>query len=163
VIAAQAPDLVRIPLERASRPAGWGRERHGLTMKRPGRLYATFRVPTSGRWELWVQGQIMPTVEFSLDGRPLASIGGQLSGNSLVPDTVPPLQVMLSAGAHRLSVTRPGLTLAPGGGGSAVLDAIFLTPAGAGAQDTLRRATASSWRSLCGREYEWVEIVGART
>jgi hypothetical protein len=163
LIAAEAPERVSIALARTTHPAGWGHERRGLVMSRPGRLSAAFEIPAAGLWDVWVQGQIMPTVEFSLDGRPPASIGGQLSGNSLVPDTVPPLQVMLSAGAHRLSVTRPGLTLAPGGGGSAVLDAIFLTPAGAGAQDTLRRATASSWRSLCGREYEWVEIVGART
>ena len=33
----------------------------------------------------------MPAVQVRVDGRPLASIGGQLSGNSLVPNTVPPL------------------------------------------------------------------------
>jgi hypothetical protein len=128
-------------------------------MTRPGRLAATFELP-AGRWDLWVQGQIMPAVELGLDGRRLASIGGELSGNSLVPDTVPPLAVALSAGAHRLSVTRGPSTLKPGDGGSAVLAAIFLTPA-AYDPGALRSAPASHWRALCGRSYEWIELVRA--
>jgi hypothetical protein len=161
VIAAQAPDLVMISLERASRPAGWGRERHGLTMKRPGRLYTTFRVPASGRWELWVQGQIMPTVEVGLDGRRVASIAGQLGGNSLVFTGAPPIPVRLGAGVHRLTITRLGSSLQPGDDGAAVLDAIFLTPSAAPSAGVLREAPASRWRTLCGRSYRWVELVRA--
>jgi hypothetical protein len=158
LVAAEAPQLVAIPLLRSPHPAGWGRQRQGLVMTRPGRLAATFELPASGRWDLWVQGQIMPAVELRLDGRRLASIGGQLSGNSLVPDTVPPLAVALSAGRHRLSVTRRPSTLEPGDGGSAVLAAIFLTPA-AYDPGALRAAPASDWRALCGRSYDWIELV----
>lgn len=161
VIASQAPELVRIPLDRASRPAGWGRERHGLTMKRPGRLYATFRVPMSGRWELWVQGQIMPTVEVGLDGHRAASISGQLGGNSLVFASAPPIAVRLGAGVHRLTITRLGSSLQPGDGGAAVLDAILLTPAAAPSAGVLHEAPASHWRTLCGHNYQWVELVRA--
>jgi hypothetical protein len=158
LIAAEAPQLVAIPLLRSPHPPAWGRQRQGLVMTRPGRLVATFDLPTAGRWNVWVQGQIMPAVELRLDGRRLASIGGQLSGNSLVPDTVPPLAVALSAGPHRLSVTRGPSTLAPGDGGSAVLAAIFLTPA-AFDPGALRAAPASHWHALCGRSYDWIELV----
>jgi hypothetical protein len=158
LIAAEAPQLVAIPLLRSAHPAGWGRQRQGLVMTRPGRLAATFELPAAGRWNLWVQGQIMPAVELRLDGRRLASIGGQLSGNSLVPDTVPPLAVALSAGRHRLSVTRGPSTLEPGDGGSAVLAAIFLTPA-AYDPGALRAARASDWHALCGHTYDWIELV----
>jgi hypothetical protein len=157
LIAAVSPQLIRISLRRASRPAAWGRQRQGLVMSRPGRLQATFRVPLAGLWSVWVQGQIMPTVDVAVDGHTLASIAGELSGNSLVPGTVPPLAVRLSAGAHRLSVTRRSSSLAPGDGGSAVLAAIFLTPAGFDRQ-ALRVVAPSRWQALCGRRYAWVEL-----
>jgi hypothetical protein len=166
LVAAEAPQLIRISLAHASHPRRWGHEREGLVMSTPGRLSARFVLPTPGAWQVWVQGQIMPTVQLSIDGRRIASIAGQLDGNSLVPDTVPPVTVRLSAGEHRVSVTRPGFTLAPGDGGEAVLDAIFLTPAGADPQGTLRVLAPSRWRALCGRSYQWVELVrsiGART
>jgi len=96
-----------------------------------------------------------------LDGHPLASVGAQLGGNSLVWNTLAPLRVALSAGRHSLSVRRAGSTLAPGDGGAAVLYAIFLTPAqGAGLQ-ALRTASPARWRSLCGHPSEWIEAVRA--
>ena len=52
-----------------------------------------------------------------------------------------------------------GFSLAPGDGGSAVLDHIFLAPAGAAGQETLRVAAPADWRSLCGHAYDWIEIV----
>jgi hypothetical protein len=156
--AAVAPTIVRIRLGRSRHPARWGHERKGLVMGSAGTLTASFRLPFAGRWEVWVQGQLMPTVQLNLDGRKLAAIGGQLSGNSLVPDTVPAIPVTLTAGTHDVSIVRPASNLAPGDGGSAVLDAIFLTPTRAALQETLSTVPASRWRSLCGRSYEWVEV-----
>jgi hypothetical protein len=156
---AEAPGIVPIPLLAASHPPRWGHQRRGLVMNRPGRLTATFELPTAGAWNVWVQGQIMPDVEVRLDGRRLASIGGQLSGNSLVPDTVPPLAVVLSSGPHRLTVTRGGFRLAPGDGGSAVLASIFLTEAAYDPQRALRAVAVDRWRALCARRYSWVELV----
>jgi hypothetical protein len=158
LMAAEAPELVRISLAGATHPRRWGHQRAGLVMSSAGRLSAGFQLPAGGAWLLWIQGQIMPTVGLSLDGRPLASIGGQLSGNSLVPDTVPPIPVRLAAGSHNITVTRRGATLAPGDGGSAVLDAIFLTPASSDPAGRLRITPSSRWSSLCGRRYYWIEI-----
>jgi len=97
-------------------------------MRRPGELTARFALPHAGAWTLWLRGQFMPRVLVGVDGRRLTTIAGQLAGNSLVPDTAPPISVRLDAGAHSLSVTRAGFSLAPGNGGSAVLAAAFLTP-----------------------------------
>lgn len=120
--------LVRVPLLGAGHPAGWGRERAGWAMRRAGTLTVRFALPRAGSWTLWLQGQFMPRVTVALDGARVASITGQLAGNSLVPDTAPPIPLRLAAGAHSLSVTRAGFSLAPGNGGPAVLAAAFLTP-----------------------------------
>ena len=160
LIAAEPPELVRVPLARASHPT-WEDTRLGLLMTPHGRLDATFTVPHAGAWDLWLQGEIMPAVQVSVDGRQLASISGQLTGVATDPDTMAPLRVRLAAGRHRLTIARGATNLlAPGSGGSAILDSIFLTPAGAGSQATLRVTPAARWRSLCGRQLEWVEVVG---
>ncbi len=161
LIGAESPELIGISLARAAHPTRWGHQRQGLVMSTPGRLSAAFALPAPGVWDVWVQGQIMPTIELSVDGHRIASIAGQLDGNSLVPDTVPPVPVQLAAGRHRVSVTRAGFSLAPGDGGSAVLDAIVLTPARTDPQGPLRVAAPARWRTLCGRQYRWIEITRA--
>jgi hypothetical protein len=131
-------------------------------MSTPGRLEAAFAVPRAGAWEVWLQGQIMPAVTVAVDGRRLASIGAQLGGNSLVPNTITPLRAFLRAGEHRISVTPADPTFVPGGGGSAVLFAIFLTPSTRAGQQLLHAISPLRWRSLCGGSYEWVEAVRPR-
>jgi hypothetical protein len=129
-------------------------------MSRPGRLEATFAVPHTGLWDLWLQGEIMPAVGVSIDGRLLASISGQLTGVATDPDTMAPLRIGLTAGPHRLTITRGSSSLlAPGSGGSAILDSIFLTPVGAGGQATLHITPTARWRSLCEQRLEWIEVV----
>ena len=119
---------VRVDLRDTTHPAGWGRQRSGWAMRRPGTLSARFELPRGGSWTLWLQGEFMPRVTVAVDGARVAAIAGQLAGNSLVPDTATPISLSLAAGAHTLSVTRAGFSLAPGNGGSAVLADAFLTP-----------------------------------
>ncbi len=159
LVAATAPLQVTLRLRRASHPRDWGHERRGLVMNRPGTLRAVLHIPFAGRWRLWLRGELMPAVTISLDGRALASVAGQLSGNSLVPNVVPPIAVELSAGRHLVAVRRGGVTLAPGGGGAAVLDGVSFTPASAAPR--LYTRAQREWRELCGRRYAWVELLGA--
>jgi hypothetical protein len=157
LISASPPEIVGIDVARASHPA-WRKSRLGLLMQGPGRLEARFVVPRAGVWDLWLQGEIMPAVAVSVDGRQLSSISGQLTGVATDPDTMAPLHVQLSAGSHQVTITREsGNPLAPGAGGSAILDSIFLTPAGTGSQARLHVTPAARWRSLCGGSLEWVE------
>jgi hypothetical protein len=158
LIAAAAAPVVELSLAASRHPARWGHQRGGLVMSSPGRLSAGFTLPRGGHWQLWLQGQLMPTVTVAVDGRPLASLGGQLSGNSLVPNTVPPLSLALAAGAHRLTLTRSGTTLAPGDGGSAVIAAVFLTPA-APDPGQLDSTPVAGWHALCSGRHDWVELV----
>jgi hypothetical protein len=125
---ARASSIVHVGLRAARHPRGWGRQHAGWAMRRPGALSASFALPRAGAWTLWLQGQFMPSVDISVDGRRVAGIAGQLAGNSLVPDTATPIPLRLSGGPHVLGVARGGFSLAPGNGGSAVLAAAFLTP-----------------------------------
>ncbi len=159
LVASRGPTIVRIHLAQSVHPSDWGRERKALVMGHPGTLHTSFTLPAAGSWNVWVQGDIMPTVRLRIDGRELASISGQLSGNSLVPNTIPAIPAQLSAGVHSLTLTRTGPGLGPGETGAAVLDAIFLTPAASGSAPTLISAPAAHWRSLCGRSYQWVELL----
>jgi hypothetical protein len=169
LIAAPAPAPLRLDLLAARRPAGWGRLHSGLAMKRAGRLSLDFQLPTGGVWQVWVQGQIMPTVTLGLDGHALASIGGELSGNSLVVNTAPPRAVRLAAGSHTLTVTRHAATLAPGEDGANFLDGVFLTRAAVPASpkrgpiadpsSALEAVPAASWQRLCATSHAWVELL----
>jgi hypothetical protein len=161
LVSARPPQVVPIDVARALHPA-WAESRDGLLMSGPGRLTATFAVPRAGVWDLWLGGEIMPAVGVSVDGRPLATIAGQLNGVATDPDTIAPLRVRLAAGLHRVTISRGSSSLlAPGSGGSAILDSIFLTSVGAGGQTTLHVTPAARWRSLCGQRLQWIEVVRA--
>jgi hypothetical protein len=159
LVAASPPEIVELDVARALHPA-WAQTRLGLLMSRPGRLEARLTLPHAGVWELWLQGEIMPAIGVSVDRRKLASISGQLTGVATDPDTMAPLRVQLAAGRHRVTITRGSTNqLAPGSGGSPILDSIFLTPAGSGSQATLHITPTAQWHSLCGRRLEWIEVV----
>ena len=158
-LGALAPVLVHVSLRHAKRPSGWGRERQGFAMRRPGTLSARFTLARAGDYRLWLQGQFMARVGVAVDGRSVGSISGQLAGNSLVPDTATPFAVRLAAGAHRLSVTRAGFSFVPGAGGAAVLDGAFLTPAGAPARELSELRPGAPERTLCARRYVWIDVV----
>jgi len=159
LVSASPPELVHVNVASALHP-GWANTRLGLLMARSGHLESTFALPRAGEWELWLQGEIMPAVHVSVDGHPLASISAQLTGVASDPDTMAPLPIHLPAGHHRLSITRAHSSpLAPGDGGSAILDAIFLTPAGTSEEAMLHVTPAAQWRSLCGHRFEWIEVV----
>jgi hypothetical protein len=159
LVAAHPPTLVWVSVTRAHHPSAWTSARLGLAMKGPGRLWSVFAVPRAGVWEVWLQGEIMRPVRVSVDGRDLGSIAGQLGGNSVNPDAIGPITVRLSRGRHLLAITRKGASLAAGDGGWAYLDRVFLVPAGAADLGVLRRVPAASWRSLCGHEFDWIEVV----
>lgn len=157
LVAARPVDLVRIDLGRALHPT-WPFDhptRVGLLMLPKGELTVSFALPHAGRWSLWLQGEMMPKIRVAVDGRPRESLVGEVSGNPFNPDTTPPLNLELAHGSHQLTVTRGGLTTAPGNGGSALLHAIFLTAAGT--HEQLRVVAPARFRTLCRRRFDWIE------
>ena len=157
LVAASPPAIVSVDIAGGEHPT-WTYTHPGLEMNGAGRLGTTFELPRGGVWELWLRGEIMPTVDVSVDGRALGSIGGQLAGNPHNPDTLTPLRVTLNAGLHRLTIARGAWNLAPGDGGWAILHEAFLTPADAPDVDTLTVTPPARWPALCGGQFDWIEV-----
>ncbi len=158
LVAAVPPELVSVEVAKGEHPE-WKYTHPGLVMTGAGRLQSTFEVPHGGAWEVWLKGQLMPTVQVSVDGRSIASIGDQLDGNPHNPDGMTPVRVRLAAGRHRLTIARGDSGLAPGDGGWAILHEIVLTPADAPDVDTLHTTPPAQWRALCGGRFDWIEVV----
>jgi hypothetical protein len=162
LVGSRAPELVPVPLARTIRPSGWSLARPGIEMGRAGTLHASFRLPHGGAWELWLKGELMREVHVAIDAHPLGSLGAQLDGNSLVPNTLSPLRATLSAGWHTLTLTRGAADLAPGDGGAAVLAAIFLAPATSEGRPSLQVVSLGAWRTLCAPALQWTEVLPKR-
>jgi len=155
---AVAPEVVRAPLVRSRRPRQWRPGRGGLVLGSAGLLRSTIAIPATGVWNVWVTGQLMRPLHVAIDGRELGTVSGQLDGNSLVVGSAPPIPVRLRAGIHHLELERGGASLAPGDGGSAVLNSVLLAPE-TGRGGSLESVPAARWRVLCGRRYQWVELL----
>jgi hypothetical protein len=157
IVAAVPPRVMRVEIAHGSHP-DWRYTHPGLVMKGAGQLQSRFSAPHAGEWEIWLKGQLMPSTNVSVDGRSIGSIGGQLDGNPHNPEVLTPLRARLSAGRHRLTISRGDSLLAAGAGGWAILHEIFLTPAGAPDVDTLRVTPPARWRTLCGGRFDWIEV-----
>jgi hypothetical protein len=159
LVGARGPQLVALPLGAVKHTRRWSSGRIGLLMAGAGALSARFTVPYRGVWDLWLEGELMPTVTVAVDGRRRSSIAGQVGGTSLTQQVMTPLALRLAAGRHSLTVTRASAGATPGGGGWADLRAIFLTPAAGGALPVLREASVADWRALCAAPLQWVEAL----
>jgi hypothetical protein len=132
---------------------------NSIGMAHSGALTASFLVPYSGRWRVWLEGQYMPGTLVRVDGRKLVAFSGRVDGDVIVNDTVGPVGLPLPAGLHTVTVELLRSILAPGDGGTAELSSIFLTPAADGSAPVLREMPAAAWRSLCGTPLQWAELL----
>jgi hypothetical protein len=159
LIADSHPQVVSVSLAHVAHTDGWRHAGIEMRMNGQGRLWSAFRVAHAGLYRLWLEGEAMPTLNVRVDGRELASVGAQMSGNGFSPDPMVPIRLRLSAGRHDISIARGGFSLAPGSGGEAYLEAVFLTPAGWSGGQHLETVPPARWRSLCGAHIDWVEVV----
>lgn len=133
----------------------WTTKGGGLLLAGQGRARIRIRVPTSGVWRLWLQGDVGRTLEARVDGLSVGSVGYQSGGSG---QYLTPLAADLEPGAHLLELTRGGGSLAPGDGNITGLHSLVLEPPG-GSASTVRNVAASRWRSICRETVDWVELV----
>jgi hypothetical protein len=153
------PEVIQIGFGALHHTVGWYRHGIELVMDKAGRLWSTFKVPRAGVYELWLQGEAMPTLRVQIDGHHVGSVGGEVSGNGDSPDSMLPIRMRLSAGRHTLSISRSGFSLAPGSGSEAYLQTIVFTPSSGAGLQHLSVLPAGRWHSLCGAHLDWIEIV----
>jgi hypothetical protein len=120
----------------------------------PARVEVGFRAPRTGRYELWLGGNVDRPLRVLLDGRLVGSPSETLGGDAskyLVGT------VNLRAGRHDLQFIRGGGSLRPGDDASTLLDGVLFEPVSA-EHEIVSSVAPSAWRSLCGRELDWVEV-----
>ena len=155
LIGAQRPEPAVLDVTRPrGRPIGWNPSPvPGLVVPgRPGRVEGRL-VTGGGRHDIWVRGSTGRKLHVTIDGRPAGSVVGvNTPGQWLHAGTAD-----LRPGRHRVALTRPGGSLAPGDGYAGEIGPVALVPR---AEPRLIEAGAgNAEQRLCGRSLDWIERV----
>jgi len=153
-----APLSVLVPTQ-VQRPVNWGEiggEPYGLIPRHEaGAIVGTLNVPTSGRYQVWLEGSFSRKVEVWIDGRELGSESYELgpAGQGAVVGNL-----ALRAGAHRISIVVPGDSAAAGVNLiNQTVGVLVLSPSPE--VEPVGEVAPAAARSLCGRSLDWIEIV----
>jgi hypothetical protein len=126
-----------------------------LFMKGRGELDATIDVPAGGPYDVWLQASVGRRLTVQIDGRAVTSAAYQANEPEQYAHAG---SVSLTAGSHQLRIVRAGGDLHPGNGAVNELGLIkFSSPASTARQVTM--LPPPSWRQLCGKRLDWVELV----
>jgi hypothetical protein len=119
-------------------------------------MSATVAVPTASRYEIWLRGSVRPQVDLAVDGRAVSSVRHELNnaGGYVLLGEVP-----LSAGPHRIEIELHGADLHPGSGGRPVPLGPLVLSSGDPAQARVRTVPRADARTICGRQWDWVEAL----
>ncbi len=158
LVVAKAPDLSWYePLVAAKHPSGWPSDPNqagSVFTATPGRLEGTLLAKRPGTYRVWVQGDFPRPLRIEVDGRRVGSV----SGSNTPGQWLQAAGLRLSPGKHTVSLTKAAGRDHPGPGESAVgtLGAVALQSE---APERMATLPLSSWRTLCGKEADWVEVV----
>jgi hypothetical protein len=159
LVAATRPGILIDNLQTVQLSPGWPHMGDGsVLLSGPGRLNASVRVPSSGVWNIWLRGDIDRPLTVQVDSQNIGTVGYQTGG---IGNYALPVQVRLAAGRHNVSLFRGGGSLHPGDGGRTGLRRIVLEPASE--RETLQTVPAASWRDLCRRKLDWIEVGASRS
>lgn len=157
--------LVAIPPEEtyfevASDPRRWGNwpasaeQPGGVVTDTGGHAEGSVRVAQSGSYTVWVQGDFPRPVQAEVDHRTVGSV----SGSNTHGEWLQAGEVKLSAGTHVLGVTEGAghRHFGPGEWGIGAIGAIAVR---ATQPERLQSVPLSRYRSICGVQADWVELV----
>jgi hypothetical protein len=123
-----------------------------LVMHVPGELDGSVLAPRHGRYRLWVEESSTRGLTVELDGRKV----GEPKGINTIDQWFSAGVVQLTAGPHAVRLVRGGGDLEPGDGGSAWIGPVAIAEE---QPEHLERVPVPRWRSLCGRTFDWGELV----
>jgi hypothetical protein len=129
-----------------------------VALSGPGRAGTTVEVPRPQRLHVWLEASVSREVTVTVDGREVGTVAGHLNNPGAY---LPVGEVALDAGAHDVSITMAGGTLAPGDGyraGQRQIGPLVFSPPG-DERRAVRTIDPADHRELCGRSLDWVEVV----
>jgi hypothetical protein len=110
---------------------------------------------SGGRYQPWLEGSFGRALELRIDGRKVGSAegintpGGWLRAGG---------EIRLAPGRHDVEVRWPSPGLAPGDGARSSLGAVALVAPG---EVELERVAPQEADRLCGRQWDWIDLVTA--
>jgi hypothetical protein len=120
-----------------------------------GQLSGIVTASSTARYRVWLQGSLSRPVDVTIDGQPTGSVSDEIGAAGQFNQLG---WISLSAGTHRVTVTRPASGLGPGNVASGeLLGPLVLVPAGF--SSPVRELAPSQARALCGQQLEWLEVV----
>jgi hypothetical protein len=155
---AQRPADLQINTATLPLPSGWARDRSDndlVIADGPGRLEARITVDKPGRRMLWLAGSFTRPVRVLVDHRQVATLSDDIKYSGLAQAVG---IVDVSAGAHIIDIVRSKGSLAPGNGVPGTFGPLALTPEDKTANG-VRYVKPGSYRTICGHEVDWVELV----
>jgi hypothetical protein len=155
--AAAQPEVVALPLSATSYPAPWAQDDPSYPVPSgAGTLSAAFEVPRRGAYAIWLGGSVRPDVTTTVDGVEIGAVRNQLNNAG---EYVLLGRTRLSPGRHRVEITFGGTDLHPGSGGQAApIGPLVLAPSDA-SQARVSYFDPSDARRLCGRPWDWIELI----
>jgi hypothetical protein len=156
-----AANLVVAAPDGSRHSLNWGADGADPTTFRsagPGWLRMVVHAPVAGRYTAWTEASLPRSLNLSINGQRVATIPSGLSPRGPGED-VRVGTFALPAGRSVIRIERPGGNLDPGNGSaSTLLGPTSFVLDGSDARP-VRTTAPRDWRTLCGHELDWVEIV----
>jgi hypothetical protein len=152
------PELVSfLPTADPHRSPGWvpnPLQTGSVSTILPGHAEGVLYVRADARYAVWVQGDFPRKVYVQVDGRTV----GWVAGANTPDQWLQAASLRLAPGRYRVRVVKqPGHRhFGPGEWGTGLIGAVALQRE---APERLRTLPLARWRSLCGHEADWVELV----
>ena len=156
LVAARPARVAALSPFRAQRPGAWkatpSTTAGAVTPAGPGTLRGTITIPAAGRVRVWLHATGGRPYTVSVDGRRVGEVG-QINSQGQWLDAG---TLRLAQGRHRVEVSRPGASAAPGDAFHGELGPVALQSLEA---PELISVAPRNARRLCGRRWDWVELV----
>jgi hypothetical protein len=146
--------VTRLSPFRTTRPASWRASpdtRDAVVPRGPGVMAGV--LTAAGRQRVWLRMSGGRTVTVAIDGRVVGRVGQVNTPDQWLQAGV----VSLAPGRHRIEVRRSGASLRPGDTVEGIIGSVALEPATTDVLVSLPPARAVE--RLCGRPWDWIELV----
>ena len=155
VVAASGQSPLVVQLRDADYPAAWRVGEDAVLPESAGSVEAEVSVGRPGDYEVWLGGSVRPAVSLWVDGERVGEVRHRLNNSG---QYVGFGSVALAPGSHGIEFRFAGADLHPGSGGRGGAIGPVALSRGEAADSRLVRVPASDFRTLCGREWDWIEV-----